>query len=263
MNIRSLYKKVYIVLMLSGVLSCLFLYLLFSGFTNRIDHSLSADVQNSPQPVTAPESTYIPSPTPSIMPASTPEIYDVTSDDSLLRIVNKWHPLASGYIPDTLVIVNVPQYESQVLLPEVYSAIEDMFSKANEEGIHLYLVSGYRDFQYQTDLYDYYVSKFGKQEAERIDCIPGCSEHQTGLSVDLSSTSHKYELDVRFEQTDEYQWLITHCSEFGFILRNPKGKEEITGVKFSPWNFRYVGKEMAQKITDSNLTMEEYFQIIN
>ena len=263
MNIKSLYKKVYIVLILSGVLSCLFLYLLFSGFTNRVDHRSSASMQNSPLPTTTPESTYISTSTPSILPASTPEIYDVTSDDSLLRIVNKWHPLASDYIPNSLVSVNVPQYESQLLLPEVSSALEDMFSKANEESIHLYLVSGYRNFQFQTDLYHYYVSKFGKQEAERIDCIPGCSEHQTGLSVDLSSTSHQYELDVKFEQTDAYQWLITHCSEYGFIFRNPKGKEEITGVKFSPWNFRYVGKEIAQQITDSNLTMEEYFQMVN
>lgn len=263
MNIRSLYKKVYIVLILSGVLSCLFLYLLFSGFTDRVDHSSSASMQNSPLPSTTPEATFIPSPIPSILPTNTPEIYDVTTDDSILRIVNKWHSIESDFIPNSLVSVNVPQYESQLLLPEVSSALEDMFSKANDEGIHLYLVSGYRDYEYQTDLYHYYVSKFGKQEAERIDCIPGCSEHQTGLSVDLSTTSHKYELDVRFEQTDAYQWLITHCSEYGFILRNPKGKEEITGVKFSPWNFRYVGKEIAQKITDSGLTMEEYFQMTN
>ena len=262
MKNRSLYRKIYIVLVLSGILTVSFFFLLISGKTKSIDsiflndNSSSSIHTTSPivSPSSAPESTILPTQdTESILP-------DTTSFDSFLKIVNKSSNLTADYIPVDLVDLNVEQYDRQQLRSDAARELENMFSAASNDGISLYLVSGYRNYEMQEKLQKYYQDEYGEIEASRIDCIPGASEHQLGLAVDLCTTDHVDELEVEFEETDAYKWLIAHCYEYGYILRYPKGKEEITGIKFSPWNFRYVGKEYAQKISESGLTMEEYFQ---
>ncbi len=260
MNIRSLYRKLYIVLILSGVLAISFSYLLLSGKTMEIDSPEASTSPTSTSEINTP--TPISTETPSPTPSNTPEIIseDTTSNDSLLRIINKKQTIEPDYVPSDLVDVPVSQYSHQKLRQEAASSLEEMFKAASDDGIELYLISGYRSYTKQQELQNYYRDTLGDVQADRIDCIPGSSEHQIGLAVDLGTVDHKYELDTDFSKTEAYQWLISHCSEYGYILRYPEGKEEVTGIKFSPWNFRYVGNEYSTKITESGLTMEEYFQ---
>lgn len=254
MNIRSLYRKLYLVLILSACLTISLLYVLLSGKTTNQKESTN-DTVVTVQPTISP--TY----TPTASPTQTPEIitYDTTSNDSFIRIVNKSHTIEADYIPSDLVSPNVSQYENQKLRSEAATALENMFQAAKNNNISLYLVSAYRSYSFQEDLQVYYQDKLGATEAERVDCIPGASEHQIGLAVDLCTTDHLYELNTNFDSTEAYQWLIQNCSDYGYILRYPNGKEDITGIKYSPWNFRYVGVDYAKAIMDSNLTMEEYF----
>lgn len=254
MNIRSLYRKLYLVLVLSACLTISLLYVLLSGRT--IEHKKNEKVS-----VVIAEPTATPSPSPSTVPTQTPEIitYDTTSNDSLIRIVNKSHTIEQNYVPSDLVFPNVSQYENQKLRSEAAIALENMFQSALNDHISLYLVSGYRSYLFQEDLQTYYQNELGDTEAERVDCIPGASEHQIGLAVDLCTTDHSYELNTNFDTTEAYHWLIQNCADYGYILRYPNGKEEITGIKYSPWNFRYVGVEYAKEIMASELTMEEYF----
>ena len=254
MNIRSLYRKLYLVLVLSACLTISLLYVLLSGKTT--EHK-----ENEKKSVVTAEPAATPSSSPSTIPTQTPEIitYDTTSNDSLIRIVNKSHTIEQNYGPSDLVSPNVSQYENQKLRSEATTALENMFQAASSDHISLYLVSGYRSYSFQEDLQTYYQNQLGDTEAGRIDCIPGASEHQIGLAVDLCTTDHLYELNTNFDTTEAYQWLIRNCADYGYILRYPQGKEEITGIKYSPWNYRYVGVEYAKEIMDSDLTMEEYF----
>ncbi len=254
MNIRSLYRKLYLVLILSACLSVSLLYVLLSGKT--IDKKKTKN-----ETVVTAEPTMTPTNDPTALPTQTPEviIYDTSSNDSIIRIVNKTHAIEPEYIPSDLVSPNVLQYGNQKLRSEAATALEKMFQAAQNYNISLYLVSGYRSYSFQEDLQLYYQNELGFDEAERVDCIPGASEHQIGLAVDLCTTDHLYELNTNFETTEAYQWLIQNCADYGYILRYPNGKEDITGIKYSPWNFRYVGVDYAKAIMDSNLTMEEYF----
>ncbi len=256
MNIRALYRKLYFILILSASLTLSLLYVLLSGRTTKQNKDYNKETI-----VTPPTTSSTPSTVPTILPTVTPEsvIYDTTSNDSFLRIVNKEQRIESDYVPSDLVNPNVAQNDNQKLRLEAARALENMFQEALDSGVSLYLVSGYRSYSDQIDLQSYYQNLFGLTEATRIDCIPGASEHQLGLAVDLGTTDHLYELNTNFSNTDAYQWLIQNCARFGFILRYPNGKEEVTGIKYSPWNFRYVGIEFAQNIMNSNLTMEEYF----
>ena len=134
-----------------------------------------------------------------------------------------------------------------------------MFDAASKDGIELYLVSGYRSYEEQQKLYAYYVKEYGEEVAHAMDAYPGVSEHMLGLSVDLGNADHKYELEDAFANTEAYRWLMEYAKEYGFILRYPENSEAVNGIAYSPWSFRYVGKEMAIKIMESGKTMEEYF----
>jgi hypothetical protein len=108
--------------------------------------------------------------------------------------------------------------------------------------------------------YNMIGAKDGIEDASRYSARPGQSEHQTGLALDLASQSGKCTLSTCFKDTDEGKWLNENAWKYGFILRYPEGKEEITGYMFEPWHFRYVGKKEAKKIQDSGLTIEEYYE---
>ena len=130
-----------------------------------------------------------------------------------------------------------------------------MQADAADEGLNIYISSGFRSYAYQEMLYERYVEKSGKAEADRYSARPGHSEHQTGLAFDLNT------IDISFADTQEYVWVKEHCAEYGFIIRYPENKESITGYMYEPWHLRYLGKETAQKVAESGLTLEEYLGI--
>ncbi|WP_042346695.1 M15 family metallopeptidase [Bacillus massiliigorillae] len=192
----------------------------------------------------------------------------IQNSENTLVLVNKTYYLSDSYIPSDLVRANVhysfgdEQIEKALLRQEAATALEQMFNGAQAEGIELYAVSGYRSYARQKVLFDAEVQQHGLEKAEEAVAIPGQSEHQTGLTMDISSRSVNLLLTQEYENTPEGKWLATNAHKYGFILRYPKGKENITGYKYEPWHFRYVGKEFAKTIYEKGLTLEEYFNVV-
>ena len=170
------------------------------------------------------------------------EVVDgVTYVDGIL-IANKTYSLPADYAPGGLT------WECQ-------SALDALCAGAAADGLSVYPISAYRSYEYQAELYNRYAARDGREEADRYSARPGHSEHQTGLAVDVNSLAYS------FADTPEGIWLAAHCAEYGFILRYPEGKEEITGYRYEPWHIRYLGKETARAVTESGLTLEEYLGI--
>lgn len=149
-------------------------------------------------------------------------------------------------------------------LPESYSpgidrtaeaALNKMISAAKDDGIHLFIKSGFRSYGTQKILYNNYVARDGVAAADRYSARPGHSEHQTGLAFDLNS------LEQSFGETKEGKWLAEHCHEYGFIIRYPKDKEDVTGYMYEPWHVRYLGEDIAKDVYESGKCLEEYLGI--
>ena len=146
-------------------------------------------------------------------------------------------------------------YDPGKILPEAQTAFDEMRAAAKAEGLTLKIVSGYRSYKKQDKLYHNYAARDGAVLADRYSARAGSSEHQTGYAMDVNSVRQS------FADTAEGKWLAAHCAEYGFILRYPKDKEAETGFMYEPWHIRYLGVDLAQKITDSGLCLEEYLGI--
>lgn len=188
--------------------------------------------------------------------------------ENTLALVNKTYYLPDAYIPSDLIRADVQysfgdvEVEKALLRQEAALALEKMFEAAKNDNISLFAVSGYRSYKRQEEVFNAESVKSGEEYAKSVVAIPGQSEHQTGLAMDISAESVQFDLIESFEDTAEGQWLAEHAHEYGYILRYPKGKEEITGYSFEPWHFRYVGINFAKTIYDKKLTLEEYFDIV-
>mgnify|MGYP004510983841 FL=1 len=174
-----------------------------------------------------------------------------------LILVNKYHKLKSDYVPDNLVTIDSKYGKPLQLEKTVYEAYIEMFNAAKEEGMNLYIRSPYRSYTTQNGLYERYAAQDGYSKADTYSARPGYSEHQTGLAFDVTTPSTTL---GAFETTKEFNWLKENAYQYGFILRYPKGKENITGYIYESWHYRYVGKEVAKQIHDDNLTFEEYYE---
>jgi zinc D-Ala-D-Ala carboxypeptidase len=185
-----------------------------------------------------------------------------------MALVNKEFALPDGYTPSDLVRPKVAfsfgdqDIEKSYLRKEAATALELMFSDAVKNGIHLFAVSGYRSFDRQKVVFDAEVNKVGYEKAVQAVAVPGNSEHQSGLSMDISSESAHFGLTEQFGETEEGKWLANNAHRFGFIQRYPKGKEGITGYQYESWHYRFVGVKAATVIFENQLTLEEYFNIV-
>ena len=159
-----------------------------------------------------------------------------------IMIVNKTYSLPASYDPGALT-------------PDADQAFAMLQKAAKLDGLTMNCVSGYRSYQAQDTLYHNYVARDGQAAADRFSARPGHSEHQTGLCLDVN-----YAGDA-FHDTPEAKWLEENSWKYGFIIRYPKGKEDITGFKYESWHIRYVGTDYAKLIHDSGLCLEEYFGI--
>ena len=172
-------------------------------------------------------------------------------------LVNKFNYLDSSYIPNNLELLDNSYAKSGIyLVKEAKDNIERLISDAKEDGMNIRVISAYRSYTYQENLYNNYVKNDGVENADTYSARPGYSEHQTGLVVDVTKA---YDNFNNFENTDEYNWMLENASNYGFILRYPKDKENITTYSFEAWHYRYVGVELAKKIKASNLTFDEYY----
>ena len=145
---------------------------------------------------------------------------------------------------------------------EAAEALEDMFAAAKEAGYELWVKTAYRSYKNQYDTYTWVLKYCGVQEAVYYHAVPGKSEHQTGLAVDIVCEASNYENDLGFEKTKEYTWLKENCYKYGFILRYMDGMEHITGYNYEPWHYRYVGVELATYLTEHKMTLEEYYNAL-
>lgn len=187
--------------------------------------------------------------------------YAILEPDALDVLVKNGFYLPASYEPDDLCKISIPvssENETYLLRKEAADALQQMYEDAKKEGLEIAVVSAYRSYEDQKEIYDYYFSKYDELTASRLVSIPGCSEHQLGLSVDLTSKDIIGDEDSFFVDTPEYRWVIKHAHEYGFILRYPDDKTSITGTTNEPWHFRYVGTELAEVLYKENLTLEEY-----
>lgn len=146
--------------------------------------------------------------------------------------------------------------------PDARKSFNNMKDDAEKEGLTLRAFSTYRDYDRQDFLYNRYTENDGKEEADTFSARPGFSEHQTGLAFDIGGPNSKDDASMSFEKTNEFKWLINNSFKYGFILRYPKGKEDITGFMYEPWHYRYVGQENAIEISNSGLTLDEYLNSV-
>ena len=142
------------------------------------------------------------------------------------------------------------------------AAFEKMATAARAQGIELVAFSGFRSYEYQTTLYLNYVTRDGQEKADRYSARPGYSEHQSGLAFDIGEKGREdLWLTSEFGETEAGKWLVANAHEYGFILRYPEGKEDITGFMYESWHFRYLEGDLATKVFKSGVTLEEYLNI--
>lgn len=170
-------------------------------------------------------------------------------------LVNPSHPLDAAYIPESLTEPDIPFHGAapkdpkRLLQIPAARAAEELFRQARGQALCLQGISGYRSYQRQKELY---------QVGSAYVAPPGCSEHQTGLALDVSCPAIDGALTEAFARTAEYRFLKKYGPAYGFILRYPQGKENITGYAWEPWHIRFVSKVPAIYISNANITLEDY-----
>ena len=180
-------------------------------------------------------------------PIAVATVVEPTYIDGIL-IANKKYPLPEDFNPGENA--------------EARAAFEQMATDAKALGFDLVAFSGFRSYEYQTTLYNNYVNRDGKEAADRYSARPGHSEHQTGLAFDIGEKSREdLWLTAEFGETPAGKWLADNAYKYGFILRYPEGKEDVTGFMYEAWHFRYLGVEKATEVKQTGLTLEEYLSV--
>lgn len=185
---------------------------------------------------------------------------------------NEWNLIlvnSTNKLPDdfeiTLGEIGVRKMDSRIV-----SVVQEMMADAKQDGVELLLASSYRTVERQTELFNEQVQYFKNlgysdtqayNNAKEWVAIPGTSEHHTGLALDIVTPTYQV-LDYGFDTTEAFKWLYENCSEYGFILRYPKDKSDITKITYEPWHYRYVGVETAKYIMENNMCLEEYIESI-
>lgn len=182
-------------------------------------------------------------------------------------LVNKKNLLPRNYCPKNLVVTdqnenNFHKYKDPNLKPmvraDIYPYIQLMINDAKRDGVEFIIDSGYRSYNYQRVLLDNLIKEKGA-EAYTLIALPGSSEHQTGLAIDIAYYHNGvYDDNVKGEDKEAI-WLANNSYKYGFILRYPKDKENITGFQYEPWHFRFVGLKLAEKLYKTNMTLDEYY----
>ena len=193
-----------------------------------------------------------------------PIVSTLTADDgNLLVLVNKEYTVGRDYYPTDMVDIDGSLSTNQNLKVkrEAYDAYLEMLADAKAEGLNFCICSAYRGFEVQESLYYNSLASNGKEYTDKMFAYPGRSEHHTGYAIDITSASMNWGLSQDYADYPDGAWIAEHCDEYGFIIRYPKGKEDITGYMYEPWHIRYVGVEIAREITEAGITFEEYMGV--
>ena len=186
------------------------------------------------------------------------------ADNELLTLVNPWNELPEDWQVDLVTLSNGLQIDRRC-----YDALQEMMDACREAGYEPLICSAYRTQETQQDLFNNKVAKLeaeGKshdeavQEAGTVVAVPGTSEHQLGLTVDVVDVNNQ-NLTEEQEKTPTQTWLMANSWRYGFIHRYPNSKSDITGIIYEPWHYRYVGKDAAQEIFNKGITLEEYLGV--
>ena len=179
----------------------------------------------------------------------------VENPDSLYAVVNKYNYLDANFIPKNL----KPLFNNSnvTMVEEAANAYKELVEAAKNDGITLIATTAYRSYAFQSSLYNSYKNKDGEALADTYSARPGYSEHQTGLAADLNDPNYS----ARRLSAEDYEWLKNNADKYGFIIRFPKGKENITGYQEEDWHIRYLGKDVAKKVKESGLTLDEYYDL--
>ena len=210
-----------------------------------------------------PEPEEIPQTEPEIQetPPATQPLTNASRDDWQLILVNQWNALPSGYEVSLNRLSNGLEVDSRC-----YADLTQMLDDMQAQGLSPFVCSAYRTVDEQQELFDNKVDQYisegysqeeARKEAGTVVAVPGTSEHHLGLAVDIVDKNNQI-LDENQEKTPVQQWLMENCWDYGFILRYPNGKSDITGIIYEPWHYRYVGREIAKEIHELNVTLEEY-----
>ena len=192
--------------------------------------------------------------------------YFFTSAGVNTLVVNPWNPMPEGYTPQLAEVGRKHKVDAVCLEP-----LLRMLADCEAAGFDPAICSSYREHEVQIELYDakveYFLKKgyslaLAKKEAGTIVAVPGTSEHELGLALDLVDNGN-WDLDESQENTPAQKWLMEHCWEYGFILRYPTSKTASTGIIYEPWHYRYVGVELAMELRDSGMCLEEYFEFLS
>ena len=198
---------------------------------------------------------------------SIPLIKVNTDPASYTVLVNREYPMPGDYVPDDLMIPKAAYsyegiYEKSYMRKAAAKAIEKMFAEAKKSKKYEFkVVSAYRSYTRQKAIYENNVNTRGSEKTNKVSAQPGCSEHQTGLAIDVSCETVNCAIDKTFASCPEGKWLAKNCHKFGFIIRYPKGKSDITGYSYEPWHIRYVGVNLAKYLHKKDLTLEEYYMV--
>lgn len=172
-------------------------------------------------------------------------------------LVNKNIRLEKEYVPNDLELLDIKYAcKDKYLRKEAKIFFEKMAEDAKNDGLNIVATSTYRSYDYQEKLYNNYCLDKGVYYADMASARAGHSEHQTGLAVDVADSSLDYD---NFEDTKEFIWMNKNSYKYGFILRYPKAKFHITGFKYEPWHYRYVGTKLSYYLYKNNLTLDEYY----
>ena len=224
--------------------------------------SSSSDVPSSSEETPKPESA----PEPSYVSAA----LSANPNDWNLLLVNRANPIPENYEVDLVDITDQYKFDSRAA-----DALTQMLADAAEAGHPMVIRSTYRSQARSKELYDSKVQEYinsgysqedAEEEAARWIAPPGTSEHHTGLAVDVVSAEYdaeNWDLLHEFENYAGFTWLYNHCADYGFILRYPEEKQDVTKITYEPWHYRYVGKDIAKYIMENDLCLEEYIDLIS
>lgn len=182
--------------------------------------------------------------------------YPTDTSKDYLMLVNKYYYLDSTYKPEIVNISSSYAYADNAAREDVYDAFKSMYEAAKSENITLIVNSSYRSYEDQQNTWTTRKNNYGKEKADAYAARPGFSEHQTGLALDIDQYNFT---GTDFTASPAFTWLSNNAYKYGFILRYPEGKEDLTGYSYESWHYRYVGKDIAQKINNENITFDEYY----
>lgn len=258
---KSAVSRYFPLVFLVGIIAvCVAIGILIGSMKNGDDNSIHTNESSSPNNLSSEDSTM------DIRIKDDTDPVTSSAPDKTewnLVLVNQWNPLPEGYDPTVTQLKN-----GHAIDERAYPDLQEMMDDCRAAGLNPLICSSYRTMEKQKTLFsnkvnEYLAQGYSQEKAEeaagKLVAVPGTSEHQLALALDIVDVSNQL-LDKSQENTPVQKWLMKNSWKYGFILRYPTDKSDITGISYEPWHYRYVGKEVAKEIYESGVCLEEYLE---